>query len=176
MDWSPPGSFVHGIPQARILEGVAISFSRGSSQTRNQTRVPCIGRRILCHWASREVQECVGGYRNMRRVWCHSSDAACARYGQTYNFLAISHPKAGNEATEVGMEELEKTFTSWEKECGFDLEDSGWRWLLVCFGKSLWFLGDKALVWWSKPGADSRHGRWLQSSGWRRAGGHTALR
>ena len=29
MDWSPPGSFVHGIFQARILEWVAISFSRG---------------------------------------------------------------------------------------------------------------------------------------------------
>ena len=33
MDCSPPGSSVHGIPQARILQWVAISFSRGSSQT-----------------------------------------------------------------------------------------------------------------------------------------------
>ena len=32
MDCSPPGSSVHGISQARILEWVAISFSRGSSQ------------------------------------------------------------------------------------------------------------------------------------------------
>ena len=32
MDWSPPGSFVHGVFQARILERVAIPFSRGSSQ------------------------------------------------------------------------------------------------------------------------------------------------
>ena len=32
VDGSPPGSFVHGILQARILEWVAISFSRGSSQ------------------------------------------------------------------------------------------------------------------------------------------------
>ena len=31
VDWSPPGSSVHGILQARILEWVAISFSRGSS-------------------------------------------------------------------------------------------------------------------------------------------------
>ena len=35
MDCSPPGSSVHGILQARILEWVAISFSRGSSQPRN---------------------------------------------------------------------------------------------------------------------------------------------
>ena len=37
MDCSPPGSSVHGISQARILEWVAISSSRGSSQPRDQT-------------------------------------------------------------------------------------------------------------------------------------------
>ena len=42
VDCSPPGSSVHGILQARILEWVAISFSRGSSQPRDQTRVSCI--------------------------------------------------------------------------------------------------------------------------------------
>ena len=36
MDCSPPGSSVHGISQVRILEWLAISFSRGSSQPRNQ--------------------------------------------------------------------------------------------------------------------------------------------
>ena len=39
MDSSPPGSSVHGILQARILEWVAIPFSRGSSQPRDQTQV-----------------------------------------------------------------------------------------------------------------------------------------
>ena len=47
MDYSPPGSSVHGIFQARILEWVATSYSRGSSQPRDRTRVSCIGRRIL---------------------------------------------------------------------------------------------------------------------------------
>ena len=42
MDCSLPGSSVHGIFQARILEWVAISFSRGSSQPRDQTWVSCI--------------------------------------------------------------------------------------------------------------------------------------
>ena len=37
--WSPPGSSVHGIFQARVLKWVAISFSRGSSQPRDLTRV-----------------------------------------------------------------------------------------------------------------------------------------
>jgi len=39
MDYSPSGSSVHGISQARILEWVAISFSKGSSQPRDQTCV-----------------------------------------------------------------------------------------------------------------------------------------
>ena len=38
MNCSPPGSSVHGIFQARILEWIAISFSRGSSQPRNRTQ------------------------------------------------------------------------------------------------------------------------------------------
>ena len=42
MDCSLLGSSVHGILQARILEWVVISFSRGSSQPRDQTRVPCV--------------------------------------------------------------------------------------------------------------------------------------
>jgi len=42
MDCSPPGSSVHGILQARILEWVAIPFSRASSQPRDQIWVSCI--------------------------------------------------------------------------------------------------------------------------------------
>ena len=45
----PQGSSVHGICQARILEGVAISFSRGSSRLRDGTHIFCIGRRVQ-HW------------------------------------------------------------------------------------------------------------------------------
>ena len=47
MDCSLSGSSVHGIFQARVLEWIAISFSRGSSRPRNQTRVSLIaGRRF----------------------------------------------------------------------------------------------------------------------------------
>ena len=52
LDCSQPGSSVHGILQARILEWVAISFSRGSSQPRDQTQVSyvsSIGRWVLYH-------------------------------------------------------------------------------------------------------------------------------
>ena len=49
MDCSPPGFSLRGTSQARILEWVAVSFSRGSSQARDQTCVSCFGRRILYH-------------------------------------------------------------------------------------------------------------------------------
>ena len=46
MDCSPPGFSVHGISKARILEWVAISFPRGSSRPKDQTRVSCIAGRF----------------------------------------------------------------------------------------------------------------------------------
>ena len=46
MDCSPPGSSVHGIFQARILEWVVISYSRGSSQPSDQTHI-CLAGRFL---------------------------------------------------------------------------------------------------------------------------------
>ena len=58
MDCSPLGSSVHGIFQARILEWIAISFSRGSSRPRNPTRVSCIVGRFFTDWGMRESESC----------------------------------------------------------------------------------------------------------------------
>ena len=55
MDYSLPGSTVHGIFQARILEWIAISFSSISSQPRDWTRVSRIVSRCFTIWAIREV-------------------------------------------------------------------------------------------------------------------------
>ena len=55
MDCSLPGSSVHGIFQARVLEWVAISFSRGSSRHRDQTPVSLIAGRRFTVWATREA-------------------------------------------------------------------------------------------------------------------------
>ena len=58
MDYSPPGSSVHGISQARKLEWVAISTSKGSYRPRDRTGVSCIfciGRQILYHCATWEA-------------------------------------------------------------------------------------------------------------------------
>ena len=62
MDCSPSGSSVHGISQARILEWVAISFSRGSSQPKDWTYVSCVYcncKWIIYHSASREAHICI---------------------------------------------------------------------------------------------------------------------
>ena len=48
---------VHGILQSRILEWVAIPFSRGSSQPRDWVQVSCISGRFFTSWATREAQE-----------------------------------------------------------------------------------------------------------------------
>ena len=53
MDCSPPGSSVHGILQAGILEWVAISSSRGSSQPRDQTQTFCTADKCFTIWATR---------------------------------------------------------------------------------------------------------------------------
>ena len=55
MDCSLPGSSVHGILQARILEWVAIPFSRGSFQPRDQTQFSYTAGRFFTIWATKEA-------------------------------------------------------------------------------------------------------------------------
>ena len=50
VDCCPPASSAHRIFQARVLEWVAISYSRGSSQPKDQTQISCIGRRFFTTW------------------------------------------------------------------------------------------------------------------------------
>ena len=73
VDCSPPGSSVHGIFQAGILEQLPIFYSRGSSQPRDQTRVSCIGKQILYHCAtwklSRDLADQKQKPKEKRRWW-----------------------------------------------------------------------------------------------------------
>ena len=59
VDYSPPGSSIHGIIQARILEWVAIPFFRGSSRPRDQTRVSHLHCRWIFYHLSHQVLELV---------------------------------------------------------------------------------------------------------------------
>ena len=60
MDCSLPGFPVHGVFQARVLEWVAISFSRGSFWPRDRTQVSCIAGRCFTLWATREYYITIG--------------------------------------------------------------------------------------------------------------------
>ena len=55
--YSPTGFSVHGILQTKILEWVAISFSRWSSRPRDQTQVSCTAGRFFTIWATKEAPE-----------------------------------------------------------------------------------------------------------------------
>ena len=61
-DCSPPGSSIHGILQARILERIDIPFSRGSSQSRDWTQTPWISGRFSYHLSH------LGSHRSMDRI------------------------------------------------------------------------------------------------------------
>ena len=56
-DCSPPGSFILGLLQARILEWVAIPFSREFSRSRDRTCISCVGRQILYRQATWEAHD-----------------------------------------------------------------------------------------------------------------------
>ena len=62
MDCSPPGSSIHGILQARILEWVATYYSRASSQPKDWTHVFCIADRFFTtrtNWEAQKIAECL---------------------------------------------------------------------------------------------------------------------
>ena len=63
-DSATPWTVAHRASQARILEWVAISFSRGSSWPRDQTRVSCIGRQIYYHRATWEALQDLRSHPN----------------------------------------------------------------------------------------------------------------
>ena len=102
MDYSPPGSSVHEIFHTKTLEWVVISFSRGSSQPRDQTQVSCIAGRFFTSWATREAQEYLsvassfssGSFRlrNWTRVSCIAGDSLIAEpLGKPKN-TGLSYP------------------------------------------------------------------------------------
>ena len=68
MNCSLPGSSIHGIFQARVLEWVAIAFSRGSSQPRDQTLVSHIAGRCFNLWASRPGIGCNPSHSESRNL------------------------------------------------------------------------------------------------------------
>ena len=116
MDCSPPGSSVHGILQARILEWVAISYSRGSSWPRDWTWVSCIsciGRQILHHCATWEaIQPVFLNFPNLTEDWLadlqHVSMPQCGPWSYEWG----SHVEWARETWKVKV--TQSCLTLWD--------------------------------------------------------------
>ena len=117
MDCSPPGSSVHGILQARILEWVAMPSSRGSSQPGDRTQFSCIAGGFFTVWATREAlisyAICLSLSDSCRLTFhCHhfTSDHStmfplpCSAEPSTR--LAASTNQALSEAPDIGLSTL----------------------------------------------------------------------
>ena len=70
MDCSPSGFSVHGIFQARILEWVSISFSRGSSQSKDQTWVSCTASWFFTVWVTKEAPYNI--WHTVKYIWLYN--------------------------------------------------------------------------------------------------------
>ena len=81
---SPPGSSVHEILKAGILEWVAIPFFRASSQPRDQTRVSCVTGRFFTNWATTDTKASTK-WKKLTAWW------PWARSPQTYWSLRINN-------------------------------------------------------------------------------------
>ena len=149
-DCNPPGSSLHGIFQARILERVAISFSRGSSQPRDRTQDSCIGRRIFCHWATREALLALHWWREKSPLDSLMSEIKSSVWkwcmfllpsGQNWSHAHTSKVRQGVEVGRLG------------RQCSCSL--LAWRWCTET-------------PWWALTHSVSDH--WLNSHPLHKAG------
>ena len=117
---SPPGSSVYGTFPARILEWVAISSSRGSSQLRDQTCLLLLlhCRQILYYWATREA---------------HSKpNTEIRRFAAEKSFMSQPSKETGEEISEIlSRREGARRFYGTRKQGGLRHGEHGERWLEI---------------------------------------------
>ena len=114
MDGNLPGSAVHGIFQARILEWAAISFSRGSSQPRDQTQVSCIADRCFTVWAmrgfiNRNSYSLLVGLQNVATV--EDNLMVCYKTKHSYHTILQSYPLVSTQRSH--SQRSWEPFTGW---------------------------------------------------------------
>ena len=88
VDFSPPGSSVHGILQAGALEWAAILFSRGSSWPRDWTQVSCIAG-VLFTTEPPEIYKLIFCHPLLHPIW-HPQDPFPSTFPWTLSALAKS--------------------------------------------------------------------------------------
>ena len=133
-DCSLPGFSIHGIFQTRVLEWVAISFSRGSSWPRNWTWVSCIAGRRLTLWATREAQGVNDGQGSLAccSPWGHKESNTTEQLNWTEWFEELRKKLSWNEAlhlevpesSEEGRAEMEEERQKYREILDYQ---GGWR-------------------------------------------------
>ena len=124
MDCSPPVSSVHVNLQARILEWVAVPFSRGSSQPRNWTRISCIVGRFFTSWTTREAKEC------------------------SYNLIIIY--LKGQQRKHVTRHFSKDTQMTEGLGAGGEGDDRGWDGWMASSTQWTWVWVDSGSWWWTR--------------------------
>ena len=139
MDCSPPGSSVHGISQARILEWVAISFSRGSSLPRDWICISCISGEFFTNWATREACPSNGLSQIIRKVgletlwtfwplcYWNKQEGQTSKPGEPGKGIPKNGTWAMGSGLYLGTESQGKpqvysTFVKWDERHGLALE------------------------------------------------------
>ena len=145
MDHNPPGSSVCGILQARILEWVAVSFSRAYSQPRDQTCISCNGRWIVYYWPSREALILTLGVCKSSRTSTELSEYACQLSWCSKQQLVWEDPECGGDRWSANRGRVLVHCLGWSSQ-----NSEGWwcpRYLTFCEGgiSALLALGTRIL-------------------------------
>ena len=97
VDCNPPGSFVHGILRAKILESVAISFTRASSLPRDRTHIPCIaGRFFTTEPPGKPLLHCSGPVFKSRLLYLRIVQISSSLYHTIFCRLPVSSTGASS--------------------------------------------------------------------------------
>ena len=152
MDWNPPGSSVHGIFQARILERVALSSSEEFFCPRVRTRISCtscISRRVLYHCAAREP---VTSLLEANVVLSASVPAAYLGSSLVPSMSPISGQSQGEGASVLGplQHQWKRSWRAWEVL--FPLLFHKWTWV--------WMTLSSVHLWLPEVGEAGPSVRW----------------
>ena len=135
MDWSPQGPSIHGILQARILEWVAIPFSRGSSRTRDRTRVSPNCGRILYHLSQQGSP--VGSKPVTIKQWMDKQ-----RVFHPYHWMGLGNKVKGVNYAYNYMSKSQNNYTEWRKAgenencCVISLRWKSRKYRVICSDRS----------------------------------------
>ena len=154
MNCRPPGSSIHGILQARILEWVAFPFSRGPSPPRDRTQVSFIAGRFFTIWARGDLYGGWDGCRKASWLYRHFSYVPLGDWREVFwkrwHFIgcftvmilkpkltrkvpndertACAEVKAGQRGQSLGLWGQHQLQAEWEGRAGWS-PDQSWQWI-----------------------------------------------